>query len=198
VTEPLGTKAFFSLSIEENLDALYGTAVRLTGTRADAEDLVAECVSRAWSAIDTLEDRDRFRPWAFRILRNCFISDFRKKAVRPRETAYDELGDGDVATFLMDESDDFLQWWANPEQAYFSSMLAEEIMNAINNLPESFRDTILLVNVEGLTYDEAAEALDVPKGTVRSRMKRGRTLLQKALWLHARDAGFSMTGNKAK
>ena len=104
-------------------------------------------------------------------------------------------GDGDVATFLMDEPDDFLRWWANPEQAFFSGVLADEIMNAINNLPESFRVTILLVNVEGLTYDEAAEALGVPKGTVRSRMKRGRTLLQKALWLHARDAGFSMTGN---
>lgn len=199
VTEGLSTKEFFSLCIEENLDALYGVALRLTGAQADAEDLVAESVAKAWAAIDKLEDRKRFRPWAFRILRNCFISEFRKKAVRPMETTYDELavGDGDVTTFLMHESDDFLRWWANPEQAFFSNVLAEDIMNAIDKLPESFRVTILLVNVEGLTYDEAAEALGVPKGTIRSRMKRGRTLLQKALWLHARDAGFT-TGDKGR
>ena len=193
LTERLSTKEFFSRNIEENLDAFYGVALRLTGMQADAEDLVAESVAKAWAAIDTLEDRSRFRPWAFRILRNCFISDFRKKAVRPVETAYDELdcGEGDVTTFLMDEHDDFLRWWASPEQAFFSNILAEEIMQAIDQLPESFRITILLVNVEGLTYDEAAEALGVPRGTVRSRMKRGRTLLQKALWLHARDAGLT-------
>ena len=193
LTERLTTKEFFSRRIEDNLDALYGVALRLTGMPADAEDLVAESVAKAWAAIDTLEDRDRFRPWAFRILRNCFISDFRKKAIRPVETTYDELdyGDGEVTTFLMEESDDFLRWWASPEQAFFSNVLAEEIMQAIDRLPASFRMTILLVNVEGLTYDEAAEALGVPRGTVRSRMKRGRTLLQKALWLHARDAGLT-------
>ena len=70
-------------------------------------------------------------------------------------------------------------------------MLGEQILAAIEALPESFRVTILLVNVEGLTYDEAAEALGVPKGTVRSRMKRGRTMLQKSLWRQARDAGLS-------
>ena len=195
LTEGLVTKDYFSRCVEENLDALYGVALRLTGARADAEDLVAESVAKAWAAIDSLEDRSRFRPWAFRILRNCYISEFRKKAVRPVETTYDELdvGDGDVTSFLMEESDDFLRWWASPEQAFFKNVLAEEIMQAIDRLPESFRVTILLVNVEGLTYDEAAEALGVPKGTVRSRMKRGRTLLQKALWLHASEAGLTTT-----
>jgi RNA polymerase sigma-70 factor (ECF subfamily) len=90
----------------------------------------------------------------------------------------------------MDESDDFLNWWSNPEREFFTGMLGEQIMSAINELPESFRVTILLVNVEGLTYDEAALALGVPKGTVRSRMKRGRTMLQKSLWRQACDAGL--------
>ena len=108
--------------------------------------------------------------------------------------AYDELADGaeeDVCSMLLDESDDFLNWWSNPERAFFDNVLGEQILAAIEALPESFRVTILLVNVEGLTYDEAAEALGVPKGTVRSRMKRGRTMLQKSLWRQARDAGLS-------
>jgi RNA polymerase sigma-70 factor (ECF subfamily) len=91
----------------------------------------------------------------------------------------------------MNESDDFLRWWSTPEQEYFSGLLGEQIMAAIAALPEAFRTTILLVNVEGLTYDEAAEALGVPRGTIRSRMKRGRTMLQKSLWLQARDAGLA-------
>mgnify|MGYP001822463497 CR=1 FL=1 len=186
-------KAFFAGGIEQNLDALFGVALRLTGKPADAEDLVAETVAKAWAAIGSLEDRQRFRPWLFRILHNRYISDYRKKSVRPTEAVYDELAGGaeeDVCSMLMDESDDFLNWWSNPEREFFTGMLGEQIMSAINELPESFRVTILLVNVEGLTYDEAALALGVPKGTVRSRMKRGRTMLQKSLWRQACDAGL--------
>jgi len=198
MTEVEDDKTFFSRNVEENLDAFYGVALRLTRKRTDAEDLVAEAIARAWTALDTLEDRLRFRPWLFRILRNCFISEYRRKAVRPVETTYDEADsdDSDVSSFLMEESDDFLRWWASPEQAFFNNVLAEDIAAAINELPESFRVTIQLVNVEGLTYDEAAEALGVPKGTVRSRMKRGRTLLQRALWAHAQDAGLTSSGTK--
>ena len=185
------TKAFFSRGIEANMDALYGTALRLAGTGADAEDLVAETVSKAWSAIGSLQDRQRFRPWIFRILHNCFISNYRRAAVRPQESAYEEDDDGGVAALLNAQPDAFLVWWANPERQFFNNMLGSAIMQAIDGLPEAFRTTIILVNVEGLTYDEAAEALGVPPGTVRSRMKRGRTMLQKALWEQAREEGFA-------
>ena len=189
------SKTFFSRCIDENLDALFGVALRMTGKSADAEDLVAETVAKAWAAIQSLEDRSKVRPWIFRILRNGYLSDYRKRAVRPTEAVYDELADGneegDVCPMLMNESEDFLRWWSTPEQEYFSDLLGDQIMAAIRTLPEAFRATILLVNVEGLTYDEAAEALGVPKGTIRSRMKRGRTLLQKALWLQAQDAGLT-------
>ncbi len=184
-------KTFFSRGIEENMDALYGTALRLAGTGADAEDLVAETVSKAWSAIGSLQDRQRFRPWVFRILHNCFISNYRRAAVRPQESAYEEDDDGGVAALLNAQPDEFLIWWANPERQFFNNMLGSAIMAAIDGLPEAFRTTIILVNVEGLTYDEAAEALGVPPGTVRSRMKRGRTMLQKALWEQAREAGLA-------
>ena len=174
-------KAFFSKSIEASIDALYGTALRLTGSGADAEDLVAESVTKAWSAIGTLHDRRRFRPWIFRILNNCFISNYRKASVRPVESAYDDTDDDALVTLLNEQPDEFLIWWANPERQFFNDMLGTTIMAAIERLPHAFRTTILLVNVEGLTYDEAAEALGVPAGTIRSRMKRGRTLLQLSL-----------------
>lgn len=176
------------------MDALYGVALRLAGSGADAEDLVAEAVTKAWSAIATLEDRTRFRPWIFRILRNCHISQFRKRSVRPAESGYEDDGDDALATLLNEQPDEFLVWWANPEQNFFNDVLGETIMTAIQGLPDAFQMTIMLINVEGLTYDEAAEAMDVPPGTVRSRMKRGRTLLQKALWEHARDAGLAGSG----
>ncbi len=90
-----------------------------------------------------------------------------------------------------EQPDEFLKWWALPEKALINKLLGEQIMAAIDELPDAFRVTILLVNVEGLGYDEAAEVLGVPAGTVRSRMKRGRTLLQKALWQQAREAGLT-------
>ena len=184
-------RAFFSGQIEENMDALYGVALRLTRSGADAEDLVAEAVIKAWTAINTLEDRSRFRPWIFRILKNCSISQYRKLSVRPVESRYEDGDDDELSTLLNEQPDDFLIWWANPEREFFNDVLGETIMSEIERLPEAFRMTIILINVEGLTYDEAAEVLNIPPGTVRSRMKRGRTLLQKSLWEQAKEAGLT-------
>ena len=187
-------KTWFTQSIKENMDSLYAVAHRLTHNRTDSEDLVAESVARAWQAIAKLEDRSRFRPWMFRILHNCFISDYRKKSVRPTETAYEDVTGGneseEVSNLLIKQPNEFLEWWGNPEKEFVNNLLGEEIMKAIECLPEVFRLTVLLINHEGLSYDEAAEALGVPPGTIRSRMKRGRTLLQKQLWQHAKDAGI--------
>lgn len=187
-------KSFFSRGVDETMGSLYGTARRLTQNNADAEDLVAECVAKAWSAIADLQDRTRFRPWIFRILHNCFISHYRKKSVRPKETVYDENaaedGEQEIVSVLLQQPDEFLNWWGNPEREYVNRLLGENIMAAIHDLPEVFRETVLLINLEGFSYDEAAEILGVPPGTVRSRMKRGRTLLQRTLWDQARAAGI--------
>jgi len=194
MSEPQDKKAFFSRNVNDNMNSLYSVALRLTRNNADAEDLVADTASKAWSAIDSLEDPGRFRPWIFRILHNCYISDYRKKSVRPTETAWDEQpGDGDdseIACLLIRQPDEFLNWWANPEQEVMNTLLGNDLVSAIEDLPEEFRAVVVLVNVEGLSYDEAAEVIGVPPGTVRSRMNRGRTLLQKALWQHAQDAGL--------
>jgi len=184
----------FGQALEAHLDAMYGVALRLTRNGADAEDLVAEAATKAWSAFDTLADRDRFRPWILRIMRNHFISDFRKLAVRPGlvplADADGEGEEGDLAALLNAQPDAFLRWWADPETEVANRLLGEQIMAAIAALPDAFREVVLLVNVDGLGYDEAAEVLGVPPGTIRSRMKRGRTLLQKALWAQALDAGL--------
>lgn len=176
------------------MDSLYGLALHLTRNSMDAEDLVAESVAKAWFAIDKLLDRKRFQPWIFRILHNCFISEYRKKSVRPKEYAYEEQSvdedNDDITSLLIQQPNDFLNWWGNPEREFINDLLGKEIMSAIEGLPEAFRVTVFLVNVQGLTYDEASVVLGVPSGTVRSRMKRGRTLLQKELWKQAKDAGL--------
>lgn len=191
-------KQWFSLMVGENMDAMYGVALRLTGNGTNAEDLVAETVIKAWSCIDKLEDRGRWRPWIFRILRNEFISNYRKQSVRPVEMPFTEQATDDadsITELLFDQPDEFLNWWACPEREYVNGLLGEQIRDAIKQLPDVFRMTILLINVEGLSYDEASVVLGIPSGTVRSRMKRGRTLLQKALWLQASEAGLTVSEN---
>lgn len=194
-------KTWFSQSIKENMDSLYAVAQRLTHNSTDTEDLVAESVTKAWQSIEGLDDHSRFRPWIFRILHNCFISDYRKKSIRPTETAYEDVSGGndkeEVSNLLIKQPNEFLEWWGNPEKEFVNNLLGEDIMKAIECLPEVFRTTVLLINLEGLSYDETAEVLGVPPGTIRSRMKRGRTLLQKQLWQHAKDAGL-LAGNTMK
>ena len=191
-------KAFFTRCIHENMQSLYSVATRLTQNSADAEDLVAEAASKAWSALDSLANPERFRPWIFRILHNCYCSDYRKKSIRPREMIYDECPADEVseiANLLIGQPNEFLLWWANPERDVFNALLGEALDQAIACLPEKYRITVVLINIEGLSYDETADVLGESPGTVRSRMNRGRTLLQKALWHHAQDAGL-ITDNR--
>ena len=198
MTDQQDIKQWFSQKVKVEMDALYGVALRLTANSANAEDLVAETVIKAWSCIDKLEDRKKWRPWVFRILRNEFISNYRKQSIRPIETSYDEQpGDeaDSIASMLIEQPDEFLSWWACPEHEYINGLLGEQIRDAINQLPNVFRMTIILINVEGLSYDETSVVLGIPRGTVRSRMKRGRTLLQKALWLQALETGITAGEN---
>jgi len=187
-------KSWFSQQISENMDSLYNVAFRLTRNSADAEDLVAESVIKAWTSLSSLEEPERFRAWIFRILHNGFISQYRKIKSRPSMTQFEDSQSNqetqEVASLLIEQPNDFLCWWANPEKEFFNNLLTEDIIAAIEQLPKEYQLTVSLINIEGLTYDEAAEVLDVSPGTIRSRMNRGRTLMQKALWQHANDAGF--------
>ncbi len=176
------------------LDDLLGAAMRLAKNRHDAEDLVAEAVAKAWGSRASLKEAERFRPWIFRILTNCFLTDCRKRAVRPTaEVSVDAVADDQEGGFSLFEKlhQPFLLWWGTPEQEFLNKLLREDLERAVDSLPESYRAVVVLADLEGLAYVEIAKSLGVPVGTVRSRLARARAQLQKALWIHAQDAGLT-------
>ncbi|MGH7500468.1 MAG: sigma-70 family RNA polymerase sigma factor [Longimicrobiales bacterium] len=179
----------FEQEVVALLPDLYGTALRFARNPTDAEDLVAETLAKAWSALDTLNDPARFRAWILRILTNTFYADCRARATRPRQ---EPLPDEGCAEFSLFEKlhQPFLLWWGNPEKQFLERLLREDLERAVDALPEPFRPVVVLSDLEGLTYAEIAEALNVPIGTVRSRLARGRSILQKVLWEHGRDRGL--------
>lgn len=185
-------RTWFAAEVERLLPALLGTALRLTRDRADAEDLVAEAVANAWIRLDSLHDVSAFAGWLFRILNNAFLSSRRAAAVRGAVEPFDEEVHGAKGFSLFEHlHQPFLLWWGNPERAFLDRLLREDLERAIDALPDPFRLVAVLVDVQGCSYQEVAEALGVPLGTVRSRLARGRAALQQALWEHGRDAGLT-------
>jgi RNA polymerase sigma-70 factor (ECF subfamily) len=181
--------AWFEGEILSILPDLYGTAVRLTRNSADAEDLVAETVAKAWTHLSHLSDRARFRGWIFRILTTTFLSDCRARRRQPVQEAFPEEG---TAFSLFERlHQPYLLWWGNPEQEFLNTLLREDLERAVDALPEVFRVVVVLAEMHGFSYQEIADTLHVPLGTVRSRLARGRSLLQRALWEHAKDAGLT-------
>lgn len=194
-TAAIDRRALFKDEVTANMNALYGTALRMTRKPEDAEDLVADAVAKAWAALDTLKDTGQFRAWIFRILTNTFISDYRKRKNAPDTESFDDstAGDGGENFSLFEKlHQPFLLWWNNPEQEFINKLLREDISKAIDQLPEGFRTTVVLVDVEGFSYQETAAIMDVPIGTVRSRLKRARGQLQRTLWAQAREAGLDL------
>lgn len=190
--EAMGTgrcdKAFFSAQVDAKLDHFFSAALRLTRNRADAEDLVAESIMRAWANIESLQDTNRFVPWVLRIITNTFISERRKLANRTQHETYcEEVDDESPFSIFEKLHQPFLLWFGNPEQEFLNNLLQEDIQKALDGLPENYRIMIILADMEGLAYQEIAEALEVPVGTVRSRLSRARSQLQKCLWQHAQD-----------
>ena len=190
------SKEAFETGVLALLGPLHGVARRLTKNDADAEDLVAESITRAWRARASLVDGGAFRAWMFRILNNTFISERREALARPREELLVEDGDEEEGAFSIFERlhRPFLLWFANPEQEFLDKLLREDLDRALAALPEHYRVVVVLADVEGLKYGEIAEALDIPIGTVRSRLARARCALQRALWNVARDHGLQTSG----
>ena len=190
------SKEAFEAKVLAILGPLHGVARRLTDNEADADDLVAESVTRAWRARGSLADAEAFRAWMFRILNNTFISERRKTLARPREELLvDESGENESAFSIFERlHQPFLLWFANPEQEFLDKLLREDLDRALAALPEHYRVVVVLADVEGLKYGEVAEILEVPIGTVRSRLARARSALQRMLWDVARDHGLQTSG----
>lgn len=184
-----GDRDFFRAEIERLMDRLYGTALRRTRNPADAEDLVSEAVTKAWANFGHLADRQAFPKWLFRILTNTFVSDRRRARHETSEAMIDADGE---ETFSLFEKlhQPFLLWWSNPEQELINTLLREDLENALDRLAEEYRTVVVLVEINGHSYAEAAEILGVPVGTVRSRLSRARSTLQRALWKQAQAAGL--------
>lgn len=196
-------RRLFAREVERLTDRLYGTALRLTRNPDDAEDVVAEAVGRAWSRLAELRDPQQFEGWLFRILNNTFISSWRRRRCRQDlETEFDptdsETSGSTQFSLFQQLHQPFLLWWGTPEQEVLDGLLREDIERAIDALPEVFRMIIVLVEVQEYTYREASELLDIPVGTVRSRLSRARALLQEALWERAREAGIVHGAAKPK
>jgi RNA polymerase sigma-70 factor (ECF subfamily) len=189
MTRPAGDREWFEREVVSVLPDLYGTALRLARNPADAEDLAADAVARAWSHIESLRDRSSFRGWLFRILMNTYFSDCRARAARPDVESIEQHTEEDFSLFDRLHQP-FLLWWGNPEQDFLDRLLREDLSRAVDGLPETFRTVVVMADLQGMSYREIAETLQAPIGTVRSRLARGRCLLQKALWKHALDAGL--------
>jgi RNA polymerase sigma-70 factor, ECF subfamily len=161
--------------LRDHADELYRAAYRFTRNRDDAEDLAQDVVVRALSRFQLFEPGTNFRAWILRMMTNLYISEYRRR----RQVCIVSLGD-EQNDLLEEIPDDCCL-----ETKLFDEALDEEIEHALESLGETVRLTVLLVDVEGLTYDEVAGALGVPIGTVRSRLNRGREQLRRALSRHA-------------
>lgn len=169
------------------LDSLYAGAMRMTRNPADAEDLVQETMMRAYRSFDRFEEGTNLKAWLFRIMTNAYINTYRKKQREPKKVSHDELEEFDLYRELKEHDP---QWDATPENIVLANLVDSDIVEAIDDLPEQFRLAVVLSDVEGFSYAEMAEIMDVPLGTVMSRLHRGRKALQKRLWEVARERGI--------
>ena len=177
------------------LDSLYGAALRMTRNPQDAEDLVQETMLRAYRAFDRFEAGTNLKAWLFRILTNAYINTYRKRQREPQKVSADEVEEFDLYQELKDHG---TQFEATPESIVLDSLVDSDIIDAIDDLPEQFRLAVVLSDIEGFSYAEMAEIMDVPMGTVMSRLHRGRKALQKRLWELARDRGIVKGSNNSK
>jgi RNA polymerase sigma-70 factor (ECF subfamily) len=177
------------------LDSLYAGALRMTRNPADAEDLVQETMLRAYRSFDRFEPGTNLKAWLFRILTNAYINVYRKRQREPQKVSQDEVEDFDLYQELKDHDPQFS---ATPETIVLDALVDSDITDAIDDLPEQFRLAVVLSDIEGFSYAEMAEIMDVPMGTVMSRLHRGRKALQKRLWDLAKDRGIVQGASSAK
>lgn len=168
----------FETTALPHLDVLYRVALRLTGDAAAAEDLVQETMLRAWRAWGSFRPGSNARAWLVTILRNQFINAWRARQRAPQQVDVEAIPE------LPDVGD------PDPEGRFFAGLVDDEVLAALDALPPDFREVVVLSDLEGLPYAEVAEALDIPVGTVKSRLFRARRILQDQLRRYALDTGL--------
>lgn len=174
----------FQEEIIPHLDAMYNFGLRLTSDPNDAEDLVQDTIVKAFRFFSSYEKGTNAKAWLFRILKNSYINKYRKESKQPSQVDYDEVSSF-YETIRADRTNT-----SDLEDRMFRELIDDDISNALEQLPEDFRTVVLLCDVEGFTYEEIANMLDVPIGTIRSRLHRGRNLLKAELVEYAEDRGY--------
>jgi RNA polymerase sigma-70 factor (ECF subfamily) len=166
---------------------LYSAALRMTRNPADAEDVVQETYLKAYRAYGTFQAGTNLKAWLYRILTNTYINKYRKQQRRPSEVELGELQDLYLFKRLGEPSGASM----SAEETVLDEIVDIDVKQALESLPEHFRMPVLLADVEGFSYKEIAEILDIPIGTVMSRLHRGRKALQKKLWNLAEQRGLT-------
>jgi RNA polymerase sigma-70 factor (ECF subfamily) len=174
-------RASFEREALVHLDALYRVALRLTGNAADADDLVQETMLKAYRSWHQFQQGTNAKGWLLTILRHAFINEYRRRARHPENVDVETI---EPYALFEDHQDE------DPQGTFFDRIVDDEVLRAIDALPEQFRETVVLSDVEGLNYEEVARILDVPVGTVKSRLFRARRLLQTKLYEYAVNAGI--------
>lgn len=179
------TEVDFEREMVVHLDALYRAALGMTRDKGDAEDLVQDTFVRAFQFYSQYQGGTNGRAWLFRIMTNLYINSYRKKHREPERVSYDELEDFYLYNRLSDAQS---SGRGNaPETEVVLRVEADAIKEAIDKLPDEYRDTIILADLQEFSYQEISEMLQVPIGTVRSRLSRGRRLVQKAIWAYTEE-----------
>lgn len=185
--KPEGELRKFELSALEYIDTLFNVAIRMTGNKEDAEDLVQETYLKMHRFSHTFIEGSNLKAWLFKIMRNTFINLFRKKIREPKEIHYDELEDFYLFNRIIADKRDNKH---RESTLNIDELLEDEVKDALENLPLVFREVVLYSEIEGLSYEEISDVIGCPTGTVKSRLFRARRLLQKSLWNYANDKGY--------
>lgn len=192
MTQTTDSRQLFEKEAVPHLQELYASAMRMTRNRESAEDLVSEVYSRAWKSFHQYQPGTNLRAWLYKILTNTYINHYRHKQREPVMLELDKPDDtengngGGLYDRLASSSEDPTE---NPERVLSNHILDSDLKKAIDSLPEEFRMVVLLCDVQNFSYQEIADMLDIPIGTVRSRLWRGRRLLQQILWKQAVERG---------
>jgi len=191
MNEPQGN---FERAAMPFVDSLYNTAYRMTRNPEDAEDLVQETYLKAYKYYDKFEEGTNLKAWLFKILKNTFINSYRKKQQAPPQSDFAEIEDA----FENQVSEGAAGQIKNPEDELLEHVLDEDVQRALDSLPPDYRMVVLLADLEGFSYKEIAEILEIPVGTVMSRLYRARKLLESAMLLYAREHGYLRDGEPTK
>ena len=176
--------ADFEKEAVPHMDALYNYALKMTGDSDDASDLIQETYLKAFRFFDKFEKGTNCKAWLFRIMKNTYINTYRKNTKEPDKVDYDEV-ENFYENIKASNTDS-----AHLEKDIYDNLLDDELSGAITSLPEDFRTVVILADIEGFTYEEIADFIDVPVGTVRSRLHRARKMLFTKLYEYAGDKGY--------